>query len=197
LIDAAVFTTLNATMISVNNKLAAVVSTTLFVLLLFTGSASAFVRSSVRSNSHNTCVPSSSTSMGVGNIMGLFDEGKKKLVKSLAGEYDAEAIQARTNGLIQDNPVLMFSFTTCPFCVKAKGVLDGMNAKYTVVELDADPDGKAIRAEMGDLIGRTSVPAIWIGQEFVGGCNDGPMGGVVKLNDEGKLEEMLKGVGAI
>jgi glutaredoxin 3 len=180
-----------------NNKLAAVVSTTLFVLLLFTGSASAFVRSSVRSNIHNICVPSSSTSMGVGNIVGLFDEGKKKLVKSLAGDYDAEAIQARTNGLIQDNPVLMLSFTTCPFCVKAKGVLDDMNAKYTVVELDADPDGKAIRAEMGDLIGRTSVPAIWIGQEFVGGCNDGPMGGVVKLNEEGKLEDMLKGVGSI
>ena len=140
---------------------------------------------------------SSSTSIGVGNIVGLFDEGKKKLVKSMAGEYDAEAIQARTNGLINDNPVLMFSFTTCPFCVKAKGVLDGMNAKYTVVELDVDPDGKAIRAEMGDLIGRTSVPAIWIGQEFVGGCNDGPLGGVVKLNDEGKLKGMLKNVGAL
>jgi glutaredoxin 3 len=73
------------------------------------------------------------------------------------------------NGLIDAEPVLMFSFTTCPFCIKAKGVLDGMNAKYTVIELDTDPDGKAIRAEMADIVGQTSVPAIWIGGEFAGG----------------------------
>lgn len=57
--------------------------------------------------------------------------------------------------------------------------------------------GKAIRAEMADLVGRTSVPAIWIGGQFVGGCNDGPMGGLVKLNDEGELTGLLKGVGAL
>ena len=176
-------------MIFINSISVAIVST----LWIFSGSSSAFVNPAAPIGSN--LGSSSSTSIGVGNIVGLFDEGKKKLVKSMAGEYDAEAIQARTNGLINDNPVLMFSFTTCPFCVKAKGVLDGMNAKYTVVELDVDPDGKAIRAEMGDLIGRTSVPAIWIGQEFVGGCNDGPLGGVVKLNDEGKLEGRAERLG--
>lgn len=177
----------------INNSL--VIASTMVVFAFITGSSNAFSRSPIRHSKNS--VSSSSTSISVGNIVGLFDEGKKKLVKSMAGEYDAEAIQARTNGLINDNPVLMFSFTTCPFCVKAKGVLDGVNAKYTVVELDTDPDGKAIRAEMGDLIGRTSVPAIWIGQEFVGGCNDGPMGGVAKLSEEGKLEGMLKEVGAV
>ncbi len=50
---------------------------------------------------------------------------------------------------------------------------------------------------MADLIGRTSVPAIWIGGQFVGGCNDGPMGGVVKLNTSGDLKGMLQGVGAL
>lgn len=181
----------------IRNTHLAIVST-LFVLALITGSSSAFVQPSTHSGSIlASSSSSSSTSVGVGGIVDFFNEGKKNLVKSLAGEYDAEAIQARTNGLINDNPVLMFSFTTCPFCIKAKGVLDGMDAKYTVVELDADPDGKAIRAEMADLIGRTSVPAIWIGQEFVGGCNDGPMGGVVKLSEEGKLEGMLKEVGAV
>lgn len=185
-------------MIAINN-IRLTIASTLVVLVLSAGSSSAFVRSSIGNNNNNlvSSQSSSSTSMGVGNIVGLFDEGKKKLVKSMAGEYDVEAVQARTNGLINDNPVLMFSFTTCPFCVKAKAVLDAKNTKYTVVELDADPDGKAIRAEMGDIIGRTSVPAIWIGQEFVGGCNDGPLGGVVKLNDEGKLDALLKKVGAI
>ncbi|EEC49360.1 predicted protein, partial [Phaeodactylum tricornutum CCAP 1055/1] len=72
--------------------------------------------------------------------------------------------------LIKENSVLMLSFTTCPFCVKAKQVLDAKNAKYVAVELDMDPEGKAIRAEMGELLGRTSVPAVWIDGKFVGGC---------------------------
>jgi glutaredoxin len=75
--------------------------------------------------------------------------------------------------------------------------LDDRGAKYTVVELDTDPDGKAIRAEMADFVGRTSVPAIWIAGKFVGGCNDGPMGGLVSLNDSGKLDGMLREVGAL
>jgi len=115
----------------------------------------------------------------------------------MAGEYDAAAIQDRINLLIDDNPVLMFSFTTWPFCVKAKDLLDGMRVKYTVVELDTDPDGKAIRAEMADIIGRTSVPAIWIGKQFIGGCNDGPLGGLMTLNKSGKLNGMLSEVGAV
>jgi glutaredoxin-related protein len=58
-------------------------------------------------------------------------------------------------------------------------------------------DGKAIRAEMGDLLGRTSVPAIWISGEFIGGCNDGPMGGINTLNASNKLDGMLKAAGAM
>lgn len=149
----------------------AVASSLLVVLVLFIGSSSAFVQSrhssSFNANNRGTSTSTStSTSIGIG---AFFNEGKKKLVKSLAGEYDATAIQDRMNGLIDAEPVLMFSFTTCPFCIKAKSVLDGKNAKYTVIELDTDPDGKAIRAEMADIIGQTSVPAVWIGGEFVGG----------------------------
>jgi glutaredoxin 3 len=80
---------------------------------------------------------------------------------------------------------------------RAKELLDGMKAKYTVVELDTDPDGKAIRAEMADFVGRTSVPAIWIQGQFVGGCNDGPMGGLMKLSETGELDRLLKTAGAL
>jgi len=47
------------------------------------------------------------------------------------------------------------------------------------------------------MMGRTSVPAIWIGGQFVGGCNDGPMGGVMKLNEADKLDALLKDVASI
>ncbi|CAJ1953887.1 unnamed protein product [Cylindrotheca closterium] len=121
----------------------------------------------------------SKTSSTEVHLFDIFNEGKKKLVKSLAGDYDEAAIKARVDGLIADK------------------VLDGMNAKYTVVELDTDPDGKAIRAEMADFVGRTSVPAIWIEGRFVGGCNDGPMGGIIKLNESGELTGLLKAAGAL
>jgi len=75
--------------------------------------------------------------------------------------------------------------------------LDGLGVKYEVLELDVDPEGKAIRAEMADFLGRTSVPAIWIGGTFIGGCNDGPTGGLVKLSESGELNGLLKGVGAL
>lgn len=65
------------------------------------------------------------------------------------------------------------------------------------MEIDEVEDGKALRAEMAGLIGRTSVPAIWIGSEFIGGCNDGPKGGIVKLDESGELDKMLAAVGAV
>jgi glutaredoxin-related protein len=51
---------------------------------------------------------------------------------------------------------------------------------------------------MGDMLGRTSVPAIWIDGAFIGGCNDGPLGGgLVQLNDSGKLDTMLRAAKAM
>lgn len=46
------------------------------------------------------------------HVFGFLNEGKKALVKSLAGEYDQVAIQARIQGLVDESPVLMLSFTT-------------------------------------------------------------------------------------
>lgn len=63
------------------------------------------------------------------------------------------------------------------------------------MELDQVDDGKALRAELGQLVGRTSVPAIWIANEFVGGCNDGP--GLLTLESKGQLDDMLAAAGAL
>ena len=47
------------------------------------------------------------------------------------------------------------------------------------------------------MTGRTSVPAIFVGGEFVGGCNDGGLGGVVTLQNSGKLLPMLTTAGSL
>ena len=50
---------------------------------------------------------------------------------------------------------------------------------------------------MGARVDRTSVPAVWIAGDFVGGCNDGPMGGVVGLDKRGGLDPLLAKAGAL
>lgn len=57
----------------------------------------------------------STTSSSSTRLHGMFDfvdEGKKALVKKLAGDYDEVAIQNRLKTLIEENKVLMLSFTT-------------------------------------------------------------------------------------
>lgn len=49
------------------------------------------------------------------------------------------------------------------------------------LELDERQDGNAIRYELSQITGRTSVPQIWIAGKFVGGCNDGAFSFVFSL----------------
>lgn len=50
---------------------------------------------------------------GIQNLLtnSPLNEGKKALVKSLAGEYDEVAVREKLNDLIEKEPVLMLSFT--------------------------------------------------------------------------------------
>lgn len=81
--------------------------------------------------------------------------------------------------------------------MKSKQVLDGYGAKYSVVELNEVQDGYALRAELAEKTGRTSVPALFVGGEFCGGCNDGGMGGVMTLDKAGRLLPLLKDAGCV
>mmetsp|Transcript_17733 Transcript_17733/g.22372 ORF Transcript_17733/g.22372 Transcript_17733/m.22372 type:complete len:364 (-) Transcript_17733:246-1337(-) len=122
---------------------------------------------------------------------------KQAIADAVAGDYDKEAINAQLDKAIQGNAAVMFSWQTCPFCKKAKQLLiEDIGATVTVIELDEDKKvGNALRAELGKRTGRTSVPSIWIGGEYVGGCNDGP--GIIPLEEEGKLRPMLEASGAL
>ena len=82
------------------------------------------------------------------------------------------------------------------FCKKAKAVLDEMKVPYTAYELtEMGDEGKALRAELAEMTGRTSVPNTFIAGEGIGGCNDGP--GLMTLKENGKLEPMLRAAGVL
>ncbi len=83
--------------------------------------------------------------------------------------------------------VEIYIWTTCPFCIKAKKLLDGKGVQYTEYNLDGDEAG---RSKMADRTGgRKSVPQIFIDGNYIGGCDD-----IHALDRAGKLEPMLAGV---
>ena len=126
-----------------------------------------------------------------GNSLGY--QFKQFVADIVAGDkYDVEAVNARIDNLVSDNPVVMFSFSTCPFCRRAKDFLDEKGVKYEVLELDEleGNAGNEIRANLGRKTGRTSVPSIFIGGNYIGGCNDGP--GLLPLDKSGELDGLLQ-----
>mmetsp|Transcript_14910 Transcript_14910/g.31291 ORF Transcript_14910/g.31291 Transcript_14910/m.31291 type:complete len:253 (+) Transcript_14910:297-1055(+) len=123
---------------------------------------------------------------------------KQGIADLVAGEYDEGAVRAKIAGFVDSNPVALYSFTTCPFCRKAKDFLDEKKIPYTAVELDLLPgnEGNEIRSVLGKMTRRTSVPCIFIGGECIGGCNDGP--GLLPLAREDggkKLNQRLQQAG--
>eukprot|EP00403_Amphidinium_massartii_P030136 CAMPEP_0178401636 /NCGR_PEP_ID=MMETSP0689_2-20121128/16407_1 /TAXON_ID=160604 /ORGANISM="Amphidinium massartii, Strain CS-259" /LENGTH=471 /DNA_ID=CAMNT_0020022469 /DNA_START=117 /DNA_END=1532 /DNA_ORIENTATION=+ len=124
---------------------------------------------------------------------------KQFIADQLAGDYDREAISQLIKGKIADNKVMMFSFSTCPFCLRAKTILrENYGVDVEVYECDLEPEGNAVRAELGRLTGRTSMPSTWLGMDTqLGGCNDGGLGGVATLDEAGSLRKLLADRGAL
>ncbi|KAF1069027.1 MAG: Glutaredoxin 3 [Pseudomonas citronellolis] len=79
--------------------------------------------------------------------------------------------------------VLIYTSAWCPYCIRAKALLDKKNVAYEEVAVDGKPD---VRASMAHKAGRTSVPQIWIGSTHVGGCDD-----LYALERAGKLDALL------
>jgi glutaredoxin 3 len=84
------------------------------------------------------------------------------------------------------NPVRMFTTQVCPYCVRAKQLLKqrGVDA-IDEIRVDLDP---AQRNAMIAQTGRRTVPQIFIGETWVGGCDD-----LIALDQKGGLVPLLNG----
>jgi len=71
----------------------------------------------------------------------------------------------------------------CPYCVRAKALLDRKGVQYT--EIDA-PGGSDERAESQRRSGRTSVPQVFIDGKPIGGSDE-----LAALERAGKLDALL------
>lgn len=62
-----------------------------------------------------------------------------------------------------------------------------MKADFFAVEIEDRPDCNEIQSVLGNMTGAKTVPRVFVNGNFIGGGSD-----VKKLNEEGKLAEMLK-----
>ena len=80
--------------------------------------------------------------------------------------------------------VEMYTWRTCPFCIRAKDLLKTKGVEFVEYKIDGDETARAQMSRRAN--GRRSVPQIFINDQHVGGCDD-----LYELDWQGKLDQML------
>jgi len=89
------------------------------------------------------------------------------------------------------HPVVVFSFEFCEFCWSVRKMFAQCKIPYRSVDLDSveyqkDDRGGKIRAALTARTSCTTIPQIFVGGEFVGGCTE-----VFDAYKEGRLQQLL------
>jgi glutaredoxin 3 len=78
----------------------------------------------------------------------------------------------------------MYSTAVCPYCVRAERLLRAKGVtEIDKIRVDLD---STRRVEMVERTGRRTVPQIFIGETYVGGCDE-----LYDLEHEGRLTALL------
>jgi glutaredoxin 3 len=78
----------------------------------------------------------------------------------------------------------IYTKTFCPFCWRAKHLLETKGLSYTEISVDGGGDERERMIERAN--GRTTVPQIFISDVHVGGCDD-----LMALDRSGKLDSLI------
>ena len=99
---------------------------------------------------------------------------------------------AKAKEIVASAPVVVFSKTHCPFCVRVKQLFAQLGASIKAIELDVESDGSELQSALAEWTGQRTVPNVFINGKHIGGCDD-----TVALNNGGKLVALLTEAGAI
>jgi len=80
--------------------------------------------------------------------------------------------------------VEIYTWQFCPYCIRAKGLLDRKGVVYSEYRIDGDEEARrrmALRAT-----GRTSLPQMFINNQGIGGCDE-----LHALERSGELNALL------
>ncbi|MEH1849961.1 MAG: glutaredoxin 3 [Nostoc sp.] len=80
--------------------------------------------------------------------------------------------------------VEIYTWRTCPFCIRAKSLLKNKGVEFIEYSIDGDEVARNKMAQRAN--GRRSLPQIFINDDHIGGCDD-----IYALDRQGKLDELL------
>ncbi len=81
--------------------------------------------------------------------------------------------------------VEIYTWSSCPFCIRAKRLLDQKGVEFTEYCIDGDHQAREEMAERAN--GKRSLPQIFINDFHVGGCDE-----LHALEFRGKLDALLE-----
>ena len=95
-----------------------------------------------------------------------------------------------------EQPVVVFALEWCEFCHSLRKMLQELGITFCSVDLDSDAYregglGRQIRLALTEKTGVATIPQVFVGGEFVGGCTD-----VVAAYQYGELQALLDACGA-
>ncbi|CAN8264044.1 unnamed protein product [Cochlearia groenlandica] len=98
----------------------------------------------------------------------------------------SKSVSAFVQNTILSNKIVIFSKSYCPYCKRSKGIFREMKEEAYVVELDERQDGDEIQYELLDLVGRRTVPQVFVNGKHIGGSDD--LGAAL---ENGHLQKLL------
>jgi glutaredoxin 3 len=80
--------------------------------------------------------------------------------------------------------ITVYSGPNCPYCQRAKMLLQKKHAQFNEIDVEADPS--KLTEMMAKTGGRKTIPQIFIGVQYIGGCDD-----LYALDAAGRLDSLL------
>ncbi|XP_044157323.1 thioredoxin reductase 3 [Bufo gargarizans] len=97
-----------------------------------------------------------------------------------------EALRSRVEELVEKNPVMVFSKSSCPYCDRVKTLFTELGREYFALELDQCEDGGSIQDTLHEMTGQRTVPSVFVNKTHVGGCNK-----TLQAHRDGTLQKLL------
>ena len=81
--------------------------------------------------------------------------------------------------------VEIYTWQYCPFCTRAKSLLNKKSIDFIEYKIDGDESAREKMSERAN--GRRSLPQIFIDNKGIGGCDD-----LYSLEEENKLDSLIE-----
>ena len=82
------------------------------------------------------------------------------------------------------NKVEIYTWRFCPFCIKAKALLNKKGVEFTEYSIDGDNEARIKMSERA--AGLRTVPQIFINNKSIGGCDE-----LYELENNNQLDELI------